>query len=50
VAQGDELPYESESATRKKRIDQALAAAGWRVVPRVRWLAGDRTAAVLILI
>ena len=39
------MPGESESTTRKKRIDQALARDGWRVVLYSRWLAGDRTAA-----
>ncbi len=39
------MPGESERATRKKRIDQALARDGWRVVRYGQWLAGDRTAA-----
>jgi type I restriction enzyme R subunit len=44
-SRGENVPGESESTTRKKRIDQALARDGWRVVLYSRWLAGDRTAA-----
>ncbi len=39
------MPHLSERATRKQRIDKALAEAGWRVVSHARWQAGDRTAA-----
>ncbi|HLE30492.1 MAG TPA: DEAD/DEAH box helicase family protein [Anaerolineales bacterium] len=34
-----------ERTTRKKLIDAALTAAGWRVAPYARWQAGDRTSA-----
>ncbi|MEK6575416.1 MAG: DEAD/DEAH box helicase family protein [Chloroflexota bacterium] len=39
------MPHLSERATRKQRIDQALADAGWRVVSHAHWQAGNRTAA-----